>query len=434
MRAGAILVFLTLLNILNFADRFMLQSFAVDVIEDLSLTNTQFTLLTGFVFTVFYTTVGLLMGALADRYHRPRLMAAGLFTWSALTAVTGAAQNFVQVAAARVFIGVGEATLTPAAIGMLADVFEERRRAFAAGFYYLGVPIGIGGSFIIAGTLGAAVGWRNCFFILGGLGVVLSIALLLMRDPRSEAQTAELAASTAKFSDAFPELLHWLRSSPALVLTLAGGVFVIFAQGALVLDQVWLVQERGFGKAEAQKLTGGLFLVGGVIGAIAGGIGGDAWQSRRTGGRLYFLALVYLIAAPVSLVFRFLDPAGAAFYVCFFVGAITLTLVFGPLFAAVQDLVPARVRSTTIAFLILCLALLGTAPGNLLAGWMADVFTAANMAQPLTWAILVGLGPGLLAIPCFYFAARRIERGVDPLARAADDDTHDGTHDDNRVA
>lgn len=417
MRAGSILVFLTFLNILNFADRYMLQSFAVDVIRDLQLSNLQFTLLTGFVFTVFYTLMGLVMGALADRYHRPRLMALGLFLWSALTAATGAAKNFMHVAAARVLIGVGEATLTPAALGMLGDVFKAKNRAFASGFYYLGVPVGIGGSFIIAGTLGAEIGWRNCFYALGALGVLLTLVLLMLRDPRPADHVSVTGeADGRKFTEAFPELKALLLGSPALSLSIAGGVFVIFAQGALVLDQVWLVQERGFDVARAQRVTGLLFLFGGIIGSLLGGIGGDIFHARRKGGRLYFLALVYLVAVPVSLAFRFTDPYSTAFYVFFFIGATTITIIFGPLFAAVQDMVPDRVRSTTIAFLILCLALLGTAPGNLMAGWLADYFAALGWQEPITFAVLIGLTPGVLAIPCFYIAGRRIEKGIDRLS------------------
>ncbi|MGH8528638.1 MAG: MFS transporter [Nevskiales bacterium] len=411
MRAVLILIFLTLLNILNFADRYIMASFAVDMIADLRLTNLQFTLLTGFVFTVFYTAMGLIMGALADRYHRPRLMAIGLLVWSALTAATGAAKNFLQVALARVFIGVGEATLSPAALGVLGDVFSPKYRAFASGFYYLGVPMGIGGAFIIAGTLGAEIGWRKCFYVLGLLGVVFTGLLLMMRDPRPEAHQAMTAAGSHRpFTQAFPELKHLLLSSPALTLAMLGGVFVVFAQGALVLDQVWLVEERGFATAQAQKLTGAMFLVGGILGSILGGIGGDLYQARRKGGRLYFLAWVYVIAAPISLLYRFADPAGTAFYVYMFVGCITLTLAFGPLFAAVQDLAPERLRSTTIAFLILCLALLGSAPGNLLAGWLADLFKAAAMPEPITLAVLIGVTPGLFAIPCFYISGRLMER------------------------
>jgi MFS family permease len=410
MRATLVLLFLTLLNILNFADRYLLQSFSVDVMRDLELSNLQFTLLTGFVFTVFYTLAGLLMGAAADRYHRPRLMACGLFLWSALTMVTGNTKNFMQMAATRVFIGVGEATLTPAAIGMLGDVMSPRLRAFAAGFYYLGVPIGIGGSYLIAASLGRELGWRNCFFILGAVGMFLCLILLLLRDPRSAAHQAATANGENSIASAFPEFKRCLLGSPALGLAIIGGVSVTFAQGALVLDQVWMVQERAFTTVGAQQLSGTMFLLGGVLGTLLGGVGSDMLESRCKGGRLYFLAFIYLLATPLTLVFRFADPEGVMFHIAMFVGCASMTMVFGPLAAAVQDLVPERIRSTTIAFMVLCLALFGVAPGNLIVGLLADMLTAAGLAEPYTWAATLASAPGLLAVPCFYFAARRFAR------------------------
>src|SRR6185503_5126923 len=112
---------LTLLNVLNFADRYLMAAFAPSIMADLGLNNLEFTLLTGLVFSVFYVLFGLFAGSLADRYHRPRLIAAGLALWSALTAATGMAVNFLQVGLARVFIGIGEAVLTPASLSMLSD-------------------------------------------------------------------------------------------------------------------------------------------------------------------------------------------------------------------------------------------------------------------------------------------------------------------------
>ncbi len=406
-RSVAVLVFLTLLNILNFADRYLMQGFAVDMIADLHLSNTEFTLLTGYAFAVFYTLMGLLMGALADRFHRPRLMAAGLVVWSALTAATGLAANFIQTAWARMFIGIGEATLTPAALGLLGDEFRREHRAFASGFYYLGVPIGIGGAFIIAGTLGAAVGWRNCFFILGALGVVLSALLLLMREPRT---AVTHAATRRPLGHVIREIREALSASTALCLVIAGGVLVIFSQGAFILDQVWMVQERGFSKQGAQKILGTVFLFGGIAGSILGGFLADRMQARRKGGRLYFLALAYLIGVPIGMFYRVVDPTGNFFYVGMFINSMLITLGFGPVFAAVADLAAAEVRSTMTAFLILGMTLLGTSPGNLLAGWLTDTFKAATVAEPITKAVLIGMSPWLLAIPCFFFAARLVER------------------------
>lgn len=410
-RVIAVLVFLTLLNILNFTDRFLMQGFAVDMIADLHLSNFQFTLLTGFVFSVFYTLMGLMMGALADRLHRPRLMAAGLLLWSVLTTATGFSRTFTQVAWVRMFIGVGETTLTPAALGLLGDIFSRKNRAFASGFYYLGSPIGIGAAFIIAGTFGAAVGWRNCFTVLGVLGVLMSTFLLLLRESRPAQQSAP-AENRLPVAKVMLDIRDVLTSSPALCLVIVGGVFVIFAQGALVLDQLWLVQERGFSKQHAQNLSGALFLVGGVLGAILGGWGSDLMQSRWAGGRLYFLSIAYAIGVPVGFAFRFTDPNGSAFYLCMFIGSVMLTIGYGPLFASVQDLVPDRIRSTMTAFLILCMTLLGTSPGNLLVGLLSDHFRSAGVAEPITWAVLVCMTPWVLAIPCFYIAARQTARNL----------------------
>lgn len=404
MRAVAILLFLTLLNVLNFADRFLMQGFAVDLTNDLHLTNLQFTLLTGFVFTTFYTLAGVFMGALADRFHRPRLMTCGIVVWSALTAATGLAGNFVQVGLVRMGIGVGEAALTPAALGLLGDTFTPRHRAFAAGFYYLGAPIGIGAAFIVAGTLGASIGWRNCFYTLGALGLLMAPFLLLLREPR----TALKVQQTAPIGGMFRDIGQSLARSPALCLVVVGGVLVIFAQGAFVLDQLWLVQERGFSTQHAQNLAGIMFLAGGVAGAMLGGYGSDLMQARMPGGRLYFLAFVYTIGVPVGFLFRFTDPSGAAFYACMFLGSLMVTVGYGPIFACVQDLVPDNVRSTMTAFLIMCMTLFGTSTGNLLVGWLADSFRAAAVGEPITKAVLIGMTPWLLAIPCFYIAARRV--------------------------
>ena len=180
-----VLATLTLLNVLNFVDRFLIQGFAVDVMADLHLSNLQFTLLTGFAFTLFYTLTGLFMGSLADRVDRPRLIAAGLGAWTILTAATGFVTGFAQLAALRTFTGIGEATLTPAAVSLLADTQPPRRRALATGVYYLGAPLGIGGAFLLASALGSTIGWRHAFMALGLVGLVLAVAASRLHEPRT---------------------------------------------------------------------------------------------------------------------------------------------------------------------------------------------------------------------------------------------------------
>ncbi|MFT5691765.1 MAG: MFS family permease, partial [Oceanicoccus sp.] len=174
--------FLTLLNVLNFVDRQLISSFSNYIVPDLGLTNTEYGLLTGLVFIFFYAFMGLFMGALGDMVHRPRLVAAGLLLWSVLTAASGAARGFVSLALPRMFIGIGESVLTPTSMSMLGDRFPASKLGFASGFYYMGVPVGVGVSLLIAGYLGPAIGWRNCFYALGVLGAVFAVAMAFVKE------------------------------------------------------------------------------------------------------------------------------------------------------------------------------------------------------------------------------------------------------------
>jgi hypothetical protein len=140
--AVALLAYLTLLNVLNFVDRTLIGSLGPLLIADLGLSRTELGLLAGFGFVVFYTLVGILLGLAADRWSRLRLLAGGLALWSAMTAISGLAKSFLHLLIPRIFVGVGEATLTPAALSMLGDAFPRHRLGLATGIYYTGVPLG----------------------------------------------------------------------------------------------------------------------------------------------------------------------------------------------------------------------------------------------------------------------------------------------------
>ncbi len=180
----SLLAMLTWLNVLNFADRTLLGNLAKQISDDPDLNISYETIgfLTGYGFIIFYTFIGIGMGALADRWHRMRLIASGLALWSALTAATGYARTLTQIAVCRAFIGVGEATLTPASLSILGETFPPRLRAFASGAYYAGIPLGAGIGMIVSGYLLPNYGWRGCFVILGGLGMVFVLPLLFLPD------------------------------------------------------------------------------------------------------------------------------------------------------------------------------------------------------------------------------------------------------------
>ena len=249
-KTTAILLFLLLLNILNMVDRTLITSFGTAIITDLNLSDSQFGLLTGPIFVFFYSIMGLFMGALADRVHRPRLIAAGLVLWSALTAVSGLAKNFAQIGIARLFIGVGESAMAPSAISMIADLFPKAKRGTATGVYYLGVPLGAGASFIVAGILGPMIGWRNCFLLLGGLGIGLALVLLLVKDPERGAMEEKGSGEEQQESliggnwrSIVADVFNVVKSTPALAWTMIGAIFLHIPLGVGQFAIVWLERE-----------------------------------------------------------------------------------------------------------------------------------------------------------------------------------------------
>lgn len=408
LRRGGYLLLagLALLNVLNFADRYLILAFANSIIADLGLTKFQYTLLTGFVFSVFYVLFGLFAGSLTDRFHRPKLIAAGLALWSGLTAATGLALNFMQVGLARMFIGVGESVLTPASLSMLTDRLPQRQHGLAGAVYYIGIPVGVGSSFIFASIFGPMFGWRGTFMLLGAVGLVAALLVLLVRDPPRGAHHASgETLAIGSFKDSALALFKAMRTTPVLTLVLVGTACAIFVQGATVLDVVWWVHERGYDNVRAQQLLGTLFLWGGVTGAVIGGLGADAMYKRGKGGRLKFLALAYVIVAPVALIYRFAEPGSFMFYAAAFVGSASFMLPYGTTYATVQEVVPVNLRGAAIAMLNLFATLVGHATGAALVGYLSDRFTAAGVEQPVTWAILLCGIPGLFAIPCFWRAS-----------------------------
>ena len=409
------LTFLTLLNVLNFIDRQLLASFANWIMPDLGLTNTQYALLNGLVFLFFYSVMCLFMGTLADRLNRTRLIAAGLALWSVLTAISGRATGFVSLAIPRMFIGVGESIMTPTAMSLLSDRFPARWLGFASGFYYMGVPIGVAASMFIVAYLEPLLGWRGCFYLLGGIGVVLAIIMLFIKEtPRKHMQQAEAMAGEDVKGPSFREIIGTLvtalRTSPALAMTIGGGVAFHFVLGAASFDQLWYVQERGFDRLEIVEITAWIGIFGGVLGNLFGGVGGDIFLRKTGMGRPMFLFWIMLVLAPIGVAYRLVEPDSMWFWAGIFFGFFQLGCFYGPTFSTVQELVPPTIRGTVVAFYLLTLNLVGVALGITLGGIAIDMMLARGVEEPYTITLLVFTVLSLTAIPLFYMAGRRYER------------------------
>jgi MFS family permease len=321
--------------------------------------------------------------------------------------------------------------MTPTAMSLLADRFPSSRLGFASGVYYMGVPIGVAASLFVVAYLEPLLGWRGCFYALGGVGLVLAAIMFFMKETPRKHETEALAKKEAEQADQSGEaltkierpsvkemlatLVQAFRSSPALLMTVLGGVAFHFVLGAATFEQLWFVQERGFDRTEIAELSGWLAFAGGIAGNLFGGIGGD-WFLRKTGmGRPMFLFWIMLILTPISLYYRVVDPTSLFFLFGIFVGYFQLGCFYGPTFATVQELVPPQIRGTLVAFYILSLNFFGLGLGVTGGGIVVDWMIAEGIAEPYTMTLLAFTALSLIAIPLFYFAGRRFERDREAL-------------------
>jgi len=401
-----------MVNILNMIDRGLLTSFSNFIVPDLGLTNTEFGLLTGFAFLIFYSLMGLIMGAIADRVHRPRFIAFGIVLWSITTAVSGMAKSFWMLFIPRIFIGIGESVLTPTALSLLSDRFPKINMGLVSGVYYLAVPLGITASLFIAGYLGPVLGWRNCFYLLGIIGIGLALLMLLFKEtPHRELdisnQLPRDVINRKTLHEAISVLRTTLKKYPSLRLTILGGIASHLILGAMAFEQLWFVQDKGFERVEILKIAAFMGLTGGVMGNIFGGIAGDYYTKVTGKGRQTFLFWCLLAFSPVNMIYRLTDDSGTIFFACMFLGFFQWGCIYGPVFSSVQELAPQKTRAIIVAYYLLMTNIIGLGFGVTASGIMIDYLMSQGYEQPYSLTLLIFQLLSALSLPAFYFAGKR---------------------------
>lgn len=402
LRNTSFLLFVTILNVINFVDRQFIASFANFIIPDLQLTNTEFGLLTGVIFIFFYVVSGLFVGTLADRYNRTKIIGVGVIVWSFFTAISGLAKNFITLAIPRLFIGIGESAMTPTTMSILADRYEIKKLGFAAGFYYMGVPLGVGVSLIIAGYLGPVIGWRGCFYLIGSIGMVLGLLMLFVKD--SPRKNITPTTKQKSFNEIISLLFKALTRSKSLILTIAAGTIYHLNLGASVFDQVWAIQDKGLDRAAFAQASGWIFTIFGILGSVFGGTFSDWALKKYNLPRTWFLLILTLLSMPFAFT-RYLDPDGSLFWVGICVAAFGLGCFYGPVFAVIQELVPPSIRGTIVGFNLVCLNLIGFVPGSIIAGVVLDNMLASGVEMPYTNTLVAFSIMFLILGPILYYFA-----------------------------
>lgn len=212
--------------ILSFVDRQILSLMIEPIKADLMLSDTQFSLLQGLAFSLFYAFMGVPIAALADKKSRIKIISIGIVFWSLATAACGLCKNFIQMFLARLSVGAGEAALSPSFYSIVADLFPKEKLGRALGVYAIGAFIGSGLAFLIGGyvigllkevdfvvlpIIGELKTWQLTFFIVGLPGVLLALVMILtVREPSRKGvkvgQDGEVVKASFKNSVAFIKL------------------------------------------------------------------------------------------------------------------------------------------------------------------------------------------------------------------------------------
>ena len=224
------LAMLTFVYIFNFIDRQILVILQEDIKLELGLSDTQLGLLSGISFAIFYVTFGIPIARLADKSNRRNIVALAIGTWSFMTAVSGAAQNFFQLLLARIGVGIGEAGGSPPAHSMISDMFPAKERATALSIYSMGINFGVLIGFVLGGYVNDLLGWRWVFVVIGVPGILMALVVrfTLKEPPRGYSDNVKKVEDAPPMADVFK--LLWSRRS-FRHLSLAAGLHAFVGYG-----------------------------------------------------------------------------------------------------------------------------------------------------------------------------------------------------------
>ena len=400
-RASIVLALLLIAYIFNYLDRQILGILAGPIITELKLTDTQFGLLSGPPFAIFYSILGIPFAFLADKTSRSRVIAAAVALWSAFTALCGTASSFWHLFAFRMGVGVGEAGGVAPSYALIADYFPPQRRARALAIFSLGVPIGLSAGTLMGAYIAAAVSWRAAFYAMGLAGVVLApVLLLVLKDPVKPVASVSAAPIGQVFPMVAKKPVFWLIAFAASFSSLSGYGLAVWVPSVL---------ERSFGMGligRGQFLASVVFL-GGCTGVFAGGWLADRLGARDRAWYAKLPAIAWLITAPTFAAGLLTHNAVLAWFLLLIPNALNI-LWLGPVIAAVQHLVPQRMRATASASFLLINNLIGLGVGPFLIGRLSDALKHSYGTEALRYAAVAVTAFYLLAALLMFLAAPRL--------------------------
>ena len=407
-----VLVLLTLVYTFNFIDRQLLSILQESIKLELLLSDSQLGLLTGFAFALFYVTAGLPIARLADRSNRRNIVAVSVGLWSFMTAISGLVQNYSQLLAARVGVGIGEAGGSPPSHSIVSDIFPPEKRASALSFYSTGVNLGILFGFLFGGWLNEFFGWRVAFMVVGIPGIILAfIVRATVKEPiRGLIENKVASDEQVPFKQVITVL--WQRKT-FRHLALASGLNAFAGYGTANWLASFFIRSHEMTTGELGTwlaLSTGLF---GAIGILLGGILADKLGKTDKRWYLWVPGIATILVAPFML-FTLLTGSQYVALLCAFIPGLLQNVYLGNSIATTHSLVGLRWRSTASAILFLVLNIIGLGLGPFAVGYLSDFLSPSLGTESLRYA-MVALLPTAMIWSSIHFliASRTLQKDLE---------------------
>lgn len=385
------LLVLTLCYTFSFIDRQILAFLVGPLKQELAISDTQIGLLQGLAFAVFYTFFGLPIGRLADRLSRRNIIIAGLLLWSTMTALSGAARSYLALAAARMGVGVGEATINPCAFSMIADYFPKERLSSAMSVYMMGIQLGSGLALVIGGivvqaitqmppihlgNLGPVAPWRLTFFAVGLPGILFAVLLLSVKEPPRRTPPGARALVSGGPASVVPisETLAFVASrwQSVIGIGLMIGCQAMSNYALLGWGPTFFERVHSWPKSQSGLVLGLITLGSGCTALYAGGRLADRWQRNGTTDGTLRVNLIGLIGVGITMPLALLLPSAGATVAVLVVTVFFVGLPIGCSYAALQLIFPSQMRGLASSIVLFLVNLVGLGLGSLLPGLFND--------------------------------------------------------------
>lgn len=407
-QANYLLGVLLLAYVLSFVDRNILAILVGPIRQEFAISDFQFSILHGWAFTLFYIVLGVPIGWLADRFSRRWIILGGVVFWSVMTSACGLARNFSTLFLARVGVGVGEATLSPAAYSILSDAFPPNRLRWATSVFAMGITLGTGISYMVGGLLYDFFStvdlsswaqdmrpWQATFITVGLAGFVVVAMLWFVREPIRRQLPTE-TGDAVSLREVLAHLLRQRRLYGALMFGVT--MMAVVGYGSMAWYPELLLRSHGMPKSEAGSALGLVFMVVGTLGSFSGAVFATLLQRR---GHLDANMRWVMLAAALAIVPSVLSPlmpTSTGVIVLFAIVTFLHYSHFGVAMAALQLVTPSRMRGQSSAIMLFFTNLLGLGLGGTFVASLTDFAFGDDLALRYSLAITGGIFYPLAAL------------------------------------